>query len=646
MQRVAAGLWLVLLGSGLCGNTAAANRVFYSGGADREQFFDIHALSDGTALVAGQARDLNWIAPAVPRTVLPATGIDSAASGQIGFLLHVSADLSQLLRVVSFPSGSVRSVFKIRSTDQPGQTTGTLCISGHRDGATVDGYYLACLDQNFVAGPPTGLRFVHNVSAGGDHKGRQPWDVGGDGRIVYAIGAPFGTEWAAIRRLSAAGQPDLVEHWHAHWTSADTEWDGTPASIYSGAPALAYSAIVMKTSRRGSLRSVNQSEYSLLATDGNGNSGRQGRLPDDYYYNGPCALSGSGTCPNSGPGYTGYRAVNAQTQRVGAIVIDRRNNDLYFGYSTKSVLPDGNPDFEPAIVAMRADGSLKWWDRLYRETTANSSPDQYVDGLAIDHARNRLVVLARAHGNNTINLWNGNSISANPGGSGFQQQFSGTNGNIHLSWLGSYALDSGRVQAASYLGEFNEGANTYGAAHPDPLLGGWPNPNTGWPNLNTTRCGADTDYSGEIAIAGDGAIGVLCVGRRTITTTDAHQQMPRPNQTPMPTGSWNQFVRVYAPDLASLRYSSLLVGAWDTSTGAGGDNTKLVGLAFAAGHVLVAGTHLADASGLSRGNPLPLTGIPGWGSATPLNDAPLLARLTGERLTAPSSPVLFGNGFE
>ena len=638
----------LILSAPSAANASESNRVFYAGGTGAERFHDVHALSDGTLLIAGGAADLDWLPAQAPRITLSASGIDSSSSGRIGFILHVSSDLSTVLRVVHFPAGTVRDVFKLRSTEVPGEPTGALYLSGNRDSGNA-GYYLARLNGNFVSRVPDGLDFAYNVRASGDHATRQPWDVGGDGAVVHAIGRPFDTQWAAIEKIDASGQRVVVEHWHAHWHDGG-EWDGTPASTYPNAASqpLRYSAIVMKAQRRGSLRSTNQTDFNALGSDANGNPGRKGRFPDDYYHAGPCALQGSDTCPNTGPGYTGYRANSYRTQRVGGIAIDRRNNRLYFGYSTQTVLPGGNPDFEPAIVAMEPNGQLRWWDRLYRETQANSPPDQYVDGLAIDYANDRLLVMARTHGNAVDNFWRGNQISLNPGASGFQNQFTGTNGNIHISWLGGFRLSDGRVQAATYVAEFVEGSTNYGAAHPDPLLEGWPNPNAGWPNLNTTRCGSNGGYSGEIEIGPEGEVAVLCLGRRTITSRDGHQRMPRPNVADPLTGSWNQFVRVYTPDLSGLRYSSLLTGVWDTLGGAGGDNTQLIGLALRPDGVFVAGFHEATQT-IADGEPVPTADVPGWGDALPLGESALLARLAGERLGGepPIDPNrVFRNGFE
>jgi len=635
-------IWLGLL----CTSAAVGNNlVYYAGDGGKQRINDVHALSDGTFLIAGQSEGLDWLPAGLPRTTLPAPGLDSAASGQTAFLLQLAADFATPLRVVQLPTGSARDVFKIRSTEVPGQATGSIFISGSRDGASVNGYYLARLNQNFVNAVPTALSYVYNVSAAGDHKERQPWDVGGDGAVVHAIGEGFQTQWAAIQKLNASGLQTVVEHWHAHWHAAG-EWDGTPASSYPNAASapLLYSAVVMKVNRRGSLRSTTAADYTNLTADANGNSGRQGRFPDDYYHAGPCELSSGSSCPNTGPGYTGYRAQNAKTQRVGSIAIDRRNNRLYFGYSTQSTLPGGNPDFEPAVVAMEANGSLRWWDRLYRETTANSPPDQYVDGLAIDHANDRLVVMARSHGNAVDNLWRGQQIALTPGAAGFVNQFTGTNGNIHISWLGKLRLSDGRVSAVSYVAELVEGSTSFGGAHPDPLLGGWPNPNGGWPNVNTTRCGADSGYSGEIAVGTDGAVAILCKGRRTATTIDALQTMPLPNVANPQPGAWNEFVRVFTPDLSALRYSSLLTGVWDPQTAAGADNTRLVGVALSHDAVYVAGWHTANA-GVALGNPIRTVNAPAWASATPNNQSAIFARLRGTRLGTPAEN-LFEDGFE
>jgi hypothetical protein len=602
------------------GNIAA-----YAGNAGNERFNAVVALSDGSFLIGGSAQNLDWIPSTATRIALPPSGIDSASSGNVGFLLHLSSDYKTILQVASFPTGTVRDVNRIRLSNLPGATTSGVFISGARDSGSSDGYYLARLNANFVSGNPTGFSWTHNVNAGGDHKERQPWDVGGDGKVVYALGLPIAADWAAVQRLGVNGQPEIVENWSAHW-GTNGEWDGTPASSYK-AGTLSYSAVVMKAGRKGSLRSRSQGEFDAQLADGNGLADRQGSYPDDYYFATPC--DPSGTCASSGPGYTGYKTSGKPTQRVGGIAVDRRNNDIFIGYGTQTVLPGGNPDFEPAVAAMDATGKLKWWSRLYSERikkpdgtyTTTSSPDQYVDFLALDYssgcAGGCLVVLARAHGNNVINFWSGDKIAANPTASGAKNSFSGTSGNIHISWIGKLQLGSGTLQRATWLAEWAEGANIP-IAQPsgDANLDGWPNLNTGWVDLNTTRAQA-------LEVDVDGRVYVTAVGRRTLTTKTAFQKMIKPADG---ASSWNAFARVYSSDLSKIEYSSLLVGTWDPKTQVGGDNTELRGIAPLSGGLLAVGYGKVDsATGTAKGNPIPTSSVPAWGSATPSFESAIFA---------------------
>lgn len=603
--------------------------VTYLGNAGADRLKAVVRLSNGSFLLGGQAANLDWVPGDVPRAQLDATGLDSTSTGHVAFLLHVDANLASILHVVHFPADTVRDVRRIRTTEVPGQPTGDIFISGSRDVSDYnqDGYYLAKLNGNFVNGAPTGVVWAVNVvckprQAGGysgesAFKVIQPWDVGPDGRVILGRGAEYDFGWAQMERLGVDGVPEVVEHWTAHW-SANGEWDGTPASSHPNntTDPVLRSGLVLKAGRRGSLRSATQADFDVLLSDGNGHDTRKGRYPDDYYFSGPCPLSG-GSCPG-GPGYTGYKTSDKPTQRLGGIVVDRRNGNFYFGYSTQSVLPGGNPDFEPAVVAMDAEGRLLWWNRLYEETSANSSPDQYVDGVAIDYANNELVVLARTHGNNTYNFWKGNDLAASPGAHGFQNQFTGSSGNIHISWLGKFSLGAGNVLHSSYVAEYANTTGGLGPEHPDPNLDGWPNPNGGWPNVNTTRCSPD------LSVDNSGNVYVACTGRRTITTQHAHQKMVKFADG---NSCWNSFLRVYTEDLSTLIYSTLVVGEWDPVTEAGGGNTEMVGVAPIPDGVVGVGFHTADDTGVAEGQPIPVIGVPAWGGAQPQGESGILVRL-------------------
>ena len=319
------------------------NLVTYAGGSGKERFNAVVQLSNGTVLVAGGAEDLNWIPSGVPKTPLSIGTINSTATGKIGFVMQLSSDLSKILQIVYFPQGSVRDILKIRTTNMNGQATGDVFISGNRDVTdyNVDGYFVAKLNNNFVKGTPTGTTWTYDVvckprQAGGytgesQYKTLQPWDVGSDGKVIYGAGSEYDFSWAEIRRLSVLGKPEVVENWTAHWSTA-TEWDGTPAASYTDKVAnpLNYSAIILKAGRKGSLRSWTQPMYDQLMNDGNGNSTRKGAMPDDYYFSGPAPFTGAAA--GSG-GYTGYKTSDKPTARLGEIVIDRRTNHFYFGYS-------------------------------------------------------------------------------------------------------------------------------------------------------------------------------------------------------------------------------------------------------------------------------------------------------------------------
>lgn len=599
------------------------DRVAYAGPGASARFHTAFLLSDGTLLIGGIATELGWVGDA---EVIELAGVttDSRASS-VAFLLHLDADLSRVRRVVRFPAGTVQDVSRIRSTNVPGAPTGALYVSGRRDGASEDGYFIARLNGNFVDAVPSAVAWIFDVGApprragGGTGESAyetiQPWDVDAEGRVIYGHGSEYDFDWAAIGALDASGRPAVVEHWPIHWSSEGEHHHVAASSV--GVP-IRESGIVLKAGRRGSLRSHSAEDYAFVGSDGNGRTDRPGRWPDDYFFSGPCEASGCA----SGPGHTGYRTSDKPTQRLGGIAIDRRNGAMYFGYSTQSVLPGGNPDFEPAVVGMDAEGRLLWWSRLYEETDANSTPDQYVDGVEIDYANDQLVVLARAHGNNVVNLWEGNEIAANPEASGFQNRFTGNNGNIHISWLGKLELATGTLRHATYVAEYTNDTTRLGAPFGSdrPHLEGWPNPNDGWPDVNTTRCaGLSVDAVGRVLLT--------CQGRRTITTRGAYQEMLLPGEGE---SAWNAFARVYTADLGDLVYSSLVVGAWDPLSMEGGGNTTLDEVIPLGGGLLAVGHHGVADDGTAAGSPVPTTAVPSWAASTPEGLTALFALLRTE----------------
>jgi len=629
------------------GESAAV--VAYAGGSGTQQLLDAMELSDGTVLMAGTAADLNW--SAAPKFALGAGALPAGATGTTAFLMRVSADLSSVLGIYHLPAGQVANIRWIKTTSKPGQPTGALYISGQCNNSTDGTYFIARLNNNFVAGAPTGFAWVKvaKMSATfGDNLGLQTWDVGGDGRVVFVDETG---EALRVFALDANGNYLKLDGLRgSHFANAPFTDANRVADVGANVPAASVSAI----SFPADIRSWNDAERLAVLPDGNG-SIKRGTWPYDLFF--PVQDRTGGTSGTIEYGYTGYKS--AGKWRVGGIAVDRDTNDFTIGFNVQSAFWDAaaniqQPDFEPAVIAYAADGALKWWSRLYHEVvdanangqidageTRTSSPDQYVDGLAMDYsgAATQVVVVARAHGNNVSNLWSGNAIAANPGGNGFQNQFTGTEGNIHLSWVGKLRASDGVAQRVSWLSGYFRDTVLTQAAYSEPIHDGWPSHNAGWPNLTTTRA-----EPGSVRVDAQGRVYVVGIGPRMVTTLNAYQKLPRItaslNEGIAP---WHAFARVYEADLATLVYSSALTGAWTYPTpGAqpeGANNTELKGIFPLADGAFVVGSHLATA-GVAQGNPVPVNKVPAWAAAVPSGQTGLFARLSFEAAHINLTPTI------
>jgi hypothetical protein len=615
-------------------SNAQYNCVTYAGNASRETFYDVTQLSDGSFIIGGYCENLNWISASVPRTQLSWTGNIPNAQGtnRYGFLMQLSADLQNILHVVHFPQGAVEDIRFIKTNTQPYSTTGDLYISCNTSDSDNNngGYIIAKLNNNFVEGIPTALSWLNVVWAKSGPKDYHPWDVTNDGKVFYISGEAHGYDWSAMYCLDNTGRRTVVNNWRTHWLKNGTEWRGYPASANptGDIDSVNYSGIVLKSWGRCDLRSWTLNDYNSILPDGNGGT-KKGKWPVDVLFNGPCDPQNPST---GGPGYSGYSQEACCPVYGGSnIVVDKRNGNVYIGMNMKSYFnPDNTPDFEPAVIAMDNEGSLLWWSRLYHEITpagdtVGSIPDQYIDALAIDYAHDLLVVNGRTHGNNTENFWEGNTLAANPQAMGFQNQFTGTVGNIHESWLGKLQLSDGTIMHSTYVAELTDATGSLGTPHPDPNLDGWPDPNTGWPNVNTTRLAKN-----NLKVSSNGDVCILGVGRRTITTANAYQKMVKPQFGGH--SAWNSFVRVYDSELSIPKYSSLVVGVWDTISQAGGSNTELFGLFKTVNGVIAVGRHTADTSNVATGNNLPVINVTPWGNATAQGESAILIYYSASNL--------------
>ena len=350
-------------------------------------------------------------------------------------------------------------------------------------------------------------------------------------------------------------------------------------------------------------------------------------------------------------------------------------------------------------------------DATVMTKTHTSTPDQYIDAIAIDYSRTLdgsgndgyLYVAARAHGNNVVNFWDGDAIKEGPGYS-YHNQYTGSNGNAHYSWIGKLRDDATKatILASSWVAEYGE-EDPFGdysgmdSEYSDPNLDRWPSHNGGWPDLNTTGVGPTmwVNDQGQVCLIGTS-------GRSTLTTANAYQRNIRPfikdsvtsassttefvssglaganlimssnlkirfesgdndgeirtitayddntgaitldSALPsQPTagddftidegeGQWNSFVRVFATDMTSLVYSSLLSSEINPVDGTGaGQNLSLRGIWPISEGLLVTGYHKdSDTDGVSDGNAVPLNNEPSWGTSTPSGEMAVLAKLS------------------
>ena len=125
--------------------------------------------------------------------------------------------------------------------------------------------------------PPTAFDWTYNVKAeDGDYqKNYHPWDVDSQGRVYFIRGDSHDNGFAAMHRLTATGNLDIVENWSMHWVTGGSrgEFRATPASSYSSfytSGSITHSAIVFKIGPRCNLRSWTQADYDLIQPDGNG----------------------------------------------------------------------------------------------------------------------------------------------------------------------------------------------------------------------------------------------------------------------------------------------------------------------------------------------------------------------------------------
>ncbi len=531
------------------------------------------------------------------------------------------------------------------------------------------------------------------------HKSRQPWDVDNLGRVTYAEREEFSFNFSNISRIDANGQREAVKHWQNHSVVYKYNGDTTYAdpfdtsSVTNGTQRcqsgsffyvkpgdslwvrMKYSKlsngafdsavvrkvevarifdsyVMMKHAGTGArtLKSSSQAAYDFIGTDENGFP-RPHAMPDDYMYSQPCVKLPDSTwdCSTANtPGPRGYTAPNGQfhTSRVGDIVIDKRNNNVYFCYtavlfnslfryfnSDPTGFRFGTLDYNSTVVAMTDSGSIRWWARMYKDDTAGTgfTANQFADHLALDYANNRLIVVGNGFGTSTNNFWKGNEVTANAGGNGYKNQVTDNHTNVY-AWLGTYSLNNLQLLGATYVSEYSQTPER-GIVSPNPTYDGWPEANS----ITNDESFGPTRGQG-VYVDEEGGIYVLGRALRSMTTTNAFIKMYKADTDGCrdSLGGGHHFIRKYSPNLSNVAYSSVLGGQWSPKTGSNGDAVILNHILPYGNNILATGYH----TGFNNTLEMPTVNVPAFARSNYRGESGVIAQLKQNcQIPAPVSEV-------
>ncbi|MCD8483755.1 MAG: Ig-like domain-containing protein [Verrucomicrobia bacterium] len=104
--------------------------VFYVGASGSQELLDVNELSDGSIIAVGSTSNLDWLPQGVTPISLTAPGLATRGTGRIGFIVHMSADMTTVYGFYHLAMDLVRDVRWIRKTNIPGTPTGVLYVSG------------------------------------------------------------------------------------------------------------------------------------------------------------------------------------------------------------------------------------------------------------------------------------------------------------------------------------------------------------------------------------------------------------------------------------------------------------------------------------------------------------------------------------
>jgi hypothetical protein len=572
----------------LSASVGAQTRVFRFGTGLR--IHQLHAMSDGSILGAGWSRDLQWIPKGVRTTQLDAGNLDSKDTTGRAVLVRWSAGFDSILWVAAFPKGTVGPLRRIRSSEQPGATTGFLFVSGDRtvSDPSRDGYFLARVQGHLDRNALPSIVWSRDVSspprrAGGwqgtsQYKSVQAWDVDNEGRVFLARGSEADYDSAEVVRFTAAGRDDLVAEFRSHVTAKGRVWRGSPAEFDRSTgwnDTLRYSRLFLKATDAQGPRTVlrvlvEAGKSTQLDTDVSGiwspdsAAGlRRGGNPLDILFPEPCReyysdpgnhFADSVRCPG-GRGWSGLTASSRATARIGGLVVDRRTNRWALGLTWNALSRDGSSLDIPTVSVYESEGKLLWWSRLRsdatRDTVAISALASLseIQSLAVgqtEHTTGQtLVVQARAR--KAEAFWSGDRGRL---GKGWRRAIDGLpEDGSEASWLGKLTLVNGGFLSATWQAAAGSGS---GGSRLGDFFGGWPAPGSVGEKLSNTSCHP------RLGLDDVGTVRTFCQGERPLTTAGAFRSVAAPGTTG-PVG-WN-VLTVWTPALDLPSWATAFDGA-------------------------------------------------------------------------------------
>lgn len=175
----------------------------------------------------------------------------------------------------------------------------------------------------------------------------------------------------------------------------------------------------------------------------------------------PTPLGPWGSPPNAGQPMkwtnvrSGRNPIRAADLKPELLTSDREGNILVSGTIPFHM---GFPDFDPFLISLTPDGRVRWVNTFLSGLL--SEPDQQTLDIKIDPSNGDIIASYWQHGNNV------ETFLLDP--NGWITRFTGTRGNISITWIGRVEADSGKLKNSTYV--FSRS--------PNPANPGWPDVNS------------------------------------------------------------------------------------------------------------------------------------------------------------------------